>query len=332
MTESSLATFSGLVDLASARFGGRAISASDDFFAPKENILNPGRGDFIPGKYTGRGKWMDGWESRRNRHSGKDWCVVKLGIPGLIRGVDIDTNHFRGNHPPFASLDACERCPEDSEAWDQVIPVSTLRPSSQNLFAVQSTRRWAYVRLNIIPDGGVARLRVYGQPVPDWNSYATDTVLDLAAIEHGGKALVCSDMFFSDMQNLLVPGAPVNMGDGWETRRKRGSGNDWVVIQLGVSGHISRIEVDTTHFKGNYPDRCSIQAANLPEASLPDLLYDKIKWRDLMPETPLAPDFRNVFEDDIHPAGICTHVRLNIFPDGGIARLRVFGVREKIDG
>ncbi len=324
--QSSIAAFSGLVDLASERIGGRAMAASDEFFAEKENLLKPGRGVFVEGKFTDRGKWMDGWESRRKRTPGNDWCVIKLGIPGIIEGIDIDTNHFLGNHPPFASVEACVGEPIGESSWSELVPLSALRPGSQNLFAVHSRERWTHVRLNIVPDGGVARFRAYGVPARDWSVLDSERPVDLASVASGGRALVCSDMFFSDMQNLLLPGPSENMGDGWESRRRRGPGSDWVVIRLGTPGYVSRIVVDTSHFKGNYPECCSVDCINAPDATLRDFLFDAVSWRPLLPESVLRPDARHEFESEVQSSGICTHVRLNIYPDGGIARLRVFGV------
>jgi len=209
----------GLVDLAAERVGGKALVANDEFFAEKENLLKPGRGVFIADKYTDRGKWMDGWETRRRRTPGNDWCVVQLGLRGIIKQVDIDTNHFLGNHPPFASLDAIcltTAFPSDVEtlSWTPILEKSPLNPGSQNPFAISSEQSWTHVRLNIFPDGGVARLRLYGIVVPDWGKVKPGEVIDLAAVENGGVPLACSDMFFSSMNNLIMPGRSENMGDG----------------------------------------------------------------------------------------------------------------------
>src|SRR3981081_127080 len=265
----------GLVDLAAERVGGMALLANDEFFAEKENLLKPGRGVFIADKYTDCGKWMDGWETRRRRTPGPDWCVVQLGLRGIIKQVDIDTNHFLGNHPPFASLDAvCLTNGSPSEAgavealsWTPILSQSALNPGSQNLFAITSDQTWTHVRLNIIPDGGLARLRIYGSVVPDWNKLKPGELVDLAAVENGGVPLACSDMFFSSMNNLIMPGRAENMGDGWETKRRRGPGHDWIILKLGLPGSIRKIEVDTNHFKGNYPDTCSIERCVSPSAS-----------------------------------------------------------------
>ncbi len=325
------AAFSGLVDLASDRIGGKAILASDEFFAPKENLLKPDRGIFLPDKFTDRGKWMDGWETRRKRTPGHDWCVVKLGVAGVVRGIDIDTNHFLGNNPAYASVEAChvtKSSPNPSTRWTEILPKSPLKPGSQNLFSVRHLEQWTHLRLNIYPDGGVARFRVYGTVVPDWKRMKANTLIDLAAIENGGTVVAASDMFFGSKENLIMPGRAKNMGDGWETKRRRGPGYDWAIVQLGRSGIIGKIEVDTNHFKGNYPDRCSIDVCYEPHRIVDALTCHEMRWKELLPETKLSPHKRHFFTK-LKKVGPATHVRLNIYPDGGISRLRVWGTIAK---
>ncbi len=324
----------GLVDLASGRVGGIAILANDEFFAEKENLLKPGRGIFIPDKYTAHGKWMDGWETRRRRTPGHDWCVVQLGLRGRIKEVDIDTNHFLGNHPPFASLDAIcltndfprEHSAVEGLPWTPILAKSALNPGSQNRFAVTSEATWTHLRLNIIPDGGVARLRVYGVVLPDWSRLKAGELVDLAAVENGGVPLACSDMFFSSMNNLIMPSRSENMGDGWETKRRRGPGYDWIILKLGLPGTIRKIEVDTNHFKGNYPDTCSIEGCVAPDASVEELTGGGMGWSEILPQTKLEAHRQHLFEDELAPIRNCTHLRLNIFPDGGVSRLRAWGM------
>lgn len=328
----------GLVDLAAERVGGVALIANDEFFAEKENLLKPGRGIFIPEKFTERGKWMDGWESRRRRTPGNDWCVVQLGLRGIIRTIDIDTNHFLGNHPPFASVDAIAKSgsfPKSESAvaklsWKPILKKSPLSPGSQNLFPINNDKIWTHLRLNIFPDGGVARLRVYGTVVPDWTKIKAGDVVDLAAIENGGVALACSDMFFSSMNNLIMPGRAKNMGDGWETKRRRGPGYDWIILKLGAPGSIRKIEVDTNHFKGNFPDTCSIEGCDAAGATIKELIDRGVRWRRILPKTKLRADERRLFERELAKIGNCTHVRLNIYPDGGVSRLRVWGSISKM--
>ena len=308
--------------------------ANDEFFAEKENLLKPGRGIFIPDKYTDRGKWMDGWETRRRRTPGHDWCVVQLGLPGIIKLVDIDTNHFLGNHPPFASLDALSLSSDFPSAlaaveglsWTPVLEQSPLNPGSQNPFSVTSDRVWSHVRLNIFPDGGVARFRAYGIVVPDRSKLKPGELVDLAAVENGGVALACSDMFFSSMNNLVMPGRGENMGDGWETKRRRDAGYDWIILKLGLPGTIHKVEVDTNHFKGNYPDTCSIEGCAAPGASTDELASGNTRWSEVLPKTKLQADTRHFFDRELSSIDHCTHLRLNIYPDGGVSRLRVWGM------
>src|SRR3954468_18930306 len=309
----------GVVDLASARLGGVALLANDEFFAEKENLLKPGRGVFIADKFTDRGKWMDGWETRRRRTPGHDWCVIQLGLRGVIRYVDVDTNHFLGNHPPFASLDALstpELFPADPQIieglrWIPILPQSPLNPGSQNVFEISNSEPSTHVRLNIFPDGGVARLRVYGTVIPDWTKMPPDKLVDLAAIENGGVALACSDMFFSSMNNLIMPGRSENMGDGWETKRRRGPGYDWIILKLGRPGAIRKIEVDTNHFKGNFPDTCSIDACSAPDATVEEL--SGVAGREILSKKKLRADPRHVFERELSSIENGTHLRLNIY-------------------
>jgi allantoicase len=325
--------FAGLIDLASERNGGKALLASDEFFAPKENLLKEGRGIFIADKYTDKGKWMDGWESRRKRVQGFDWCIIKLGVPGIIKGIDIDTNHFLGNHPPYASVEACsiieipdtEKYLSGKIAWTELLPKSPLCAGSQNLYSVSSSNEWSYVKLNIFPDGGVARFRVFGDVAKNIRKYE---LTDLAALLNGGKVLVCNDMFFGSMNNLISPGRSSNMGDGWETKRKRIPGYDWCIIKLSEPGKIRKIIVDTNFFKGNFPDSCSIEGCYDPNASDDSLANPAIEWFEILPKCKLEGHTENVFENEVNKNISVTHVRLNIFPDGGVSRLRLFGVAD----
>ncbi len=324
MTQSatSAAAFAGFIDLAAEAIGGRAIAASDEFFAEKENLLKEGRGIFIADKFTERGKWMDGWETRRKRVPGHDWCEITLGLPGVIHGVDIDTNHFLGNNPAFASIDAAAGPHDD---WVEILPRSPLNPGAQNLFAISDRSPWSRLRLNIFPDGGVARFRVYGEPHQDGAMNDPEDVIDLAALANGGRAVACSDMFFSSMHNLIMPGRSLNMGGGWETKRRRGPGYDWVIIKLGRPGKVKQIEIDTHHFKGNFPDECSIEACHEPGRNLDVLTWNTVTWNPLLPREKLQADHQHFYDQQILDAGPVSHLKLNIYPDGGISRLRVLG-------
>lgn len=321
-----------MTDLASARLGGRALAANDDFFAPRASLLKPEPAIFIPGKFTSRGKWMDGWESRRRRTPGHDWCVVRLGARGVVHGVNIDTSHFTGNFPSHASIDAVDSAQPlkpaaygaEGSPWTTLLAKSVLRGNGPNLFDIDDRRAWTHVRLNIFPDGGVARLRVHGAVAMDWARVArAGRALDLAAIEHGGRVLGASDMHFGAKDNIIMPGRATNMGDGWETRRRRGPGFDWAIVRLGAPGLARKIEIDTSHYKGNYPDSASVEGCFAPGAAIPEL--PSASWKELLPQTKLKPHHRHVFDKALRPAGAISHVRLNIFPDGGVSRFRIHG-------
>ncbi len=330
--------FTHLIDLASARLGGEVLAANDEFFAPKENLIKPETPIFMPEVYTDRGKWMDGWETRRRRTPGHDWCIVKLGQPGVIRSIVVDTAFFRGNYPSHCSLDACG-VPEDTSTaqltdgsvrWHPVLPQSELRGDAQNTLSVDDPRRFTHVRLNIFPDGGVARLRVLGDSVPDWMRVLADgNEIDLAAVINGAHLVDTSDRFFGEPANMLMPYPAANMADGWETKRRRGPGHDWSVVHLGVEGTIRRIEIATTHFKGNYPESCSVESATVQDdrgGVSADSTTVRVHWNTVLARTPLQPDAQHVFDSALTPGVTATHVKLNIFPDGGISRFRVYGV------
>jgi allantoicase len=322
------AGFMELVDLASARLGGAAVAANDEFFAPKENLIKPGPAIWREDEYTERGKWMDGWETRRRRDGDDhDWCIVRLGARGAVRGVDVDTSFFTGNYPESCAIDACDlTAPLSADdlrraAWREILSRTALAGGSHNLIAVQDAPPATHLRLRIFPDGGVARLRAYGDVAADWNRLRRQGDVDLAAAVHGGGVVACSDMFFGSRHNLIMPGDATHMGDGWETKRRRGPGHDWTIVRLAVEGAIRRVEIDTRHFKGNAPGACSLEGSILA----PGAPLDAACWRELLPRTPLHPDARHAFEDELNAIGNVTHVRLNIFPDGGVGRLRLFG-------
>ena len=319
--------FVDLVDLASERLGGAVVAANDEFFAPKERLILPHAAVWRDGEYTERGKWMDGWETRRRRDvqaDTHDWCILRLGARGIVRGVDVDTAFFTGNYPAAFALDACDLpglpTPEAlaRAAWRELLPRTGLNGGSQNLAAVRDASAVTHLRLRLYPDGGVARLRVYGEVVADWARLKRRGDVDLAAAEHGGAVVACSDMFFGSRHNLIMPGDAMHMGDGWETRRRRGPGHDWTIIRLGAPGTIRRVEIDTRHFKGNAPGACSLEAC----AAVP---YEESSWVDVLPRTPLQPHARHALEEELRAVGDVAFVRFNIFPDGGVGRLRLFG-------
>jgi allantoicase len=338
------AVFVGLVDLASADLGGTALGASDDFFASVTNVNRPERARFDPDRYTDRGKWMDGWESRRKRGAGHDWCILRLGTVGRVYGFDIDTAHFVGNHPPYASVEGL-RAPADAAladlvagAWRPLLPQSPIKAGSQNLFAAEPGDAVSHVRLSIFPDGGVARFRVYGKVEPFCAEPEIDErtraevapgLVDLGALKNGATALACSDARFGSMNSVLLPGRARHMGEGWETRRGRppDHGHDWIVVRLSARGTVHVVEVDTNHYKGNFPERCALEGVDWPGAAITDLVQSS-RWETLLEPAPLSADTRHFFRSAIRAHAPLTHVRLHMFPDGGISRLRLWGVRD----
>ena len=324
------AAFVDLVDLASERLGGAVVAANDEFFAAKENLIRAAAPVWREGEYTERGKWMDGWETRRRRDLGPgahDWAIVRLGGRGIVRGVDVHTAFFTGNYPESCAIDACDLpglpTPESliQAAWHEILPLASLNGDAHNLLAIAAAPPATHLRLRIYPDGGVARLRVHGEVVPDWERLRRQGDVDLGAVEHGGTVVACSDMFYGSRHNLIMPGDSTHMGDGWETKRRRGPGHDWTIVRLGAEGTIRRVEVDTRHFKGNAPGACSLEVVRLDAGAT----LERAGWQALLPRTALQPHARHAFEEALHASGDVTHVRLNIFPDGGIARLRLFG-------
>jgi allantoicase len=317
-----MSDFTALPDLASRALGGGVVAANDEFFAPSDCLVDPAPPTFTPGTFGAKGQVYDGWETRRRREPGHDHAVVRLGAPGVVRGVVIDTSFFTGNYPPYASVEACGvegyPAPEELAAgdWVTLVPRSPLQGDARNLFPVDVDRRFTHVRLSIYPDGGVARLRVHGDVVPDPRWWA-DGPVDLAAAEHGGLVVACSDKFYGSPNNLLMPGLARVMGEGWETARRRDDGNDWVVVRLAAPGVIRLAELDTSHFKGNAPGAGSLGGADARTSSLDD----PGSWFEILPRTRLQPDTRHRFH--VAAPAAATHARLDIYPDGGMARLRL---------
>lgn len=316
----------GLVDLAAKRLGGMVMAAGDEFFGAKESLLEPHAPQFDPLLYADRGKVMDGWETRRRRGPGSDWCIIRLGVAGVIDTVVVDTTHFRGNFPDRFELygTVChEGTPNESDPWFELLPQTPLRGDELQQFEVPLPQHVTHVKFVIHPDGGVARLRLLGRPVVNLHRVADrGDRLDLAALVNGGRAVDCSDAFFSPPSNLIMVGDARDMADGWETRRRRGPGQDWAIIELATTGVVERIEIDTTHFKGNYPDRCTVEGIEAP-GTHPDKLPEE-GWITLVDAQAMQPHARHVF--DVTEAAPASHLRLSVIPDGGVARLRAFGV------
>lgn len=314
------------LNLASAALGAVALSATDEFFGSRDRLLQDAAPVFIPGKYDDNGKWMDGWESRRKRGPGHDACVIRLATRGILVAFDIDTTHFTGNYPHAASIDCVDldRDPDGTTAWRVTVPPTALAGNGSNHVELDTPVMATHLRLNIFPDGGVARLRALGTPIGTPELLAGG-LIDLAAALIGTRVIACNDAHFGRPEHLLLPGIGARMEDGWETRRRREPGNDWVILALGRPGVVSKIGIDTSCFKGNFPESGSIQAAFLPDLPDQPVIPASLFWPELMPRTGLTANSAHWFSDPVLSIGPVTHVRFNIYPDGGVNRLRLLG-------
>src|SRR5579864_4847965 len=318
------------------RLRGSVVAASDEFFAAKENLIRPDAPVFVPETYDAKGQVYDGWETRRRRgpdgtlpdREDRDWVIVRLGVPGVVRSIVVDTAFFTGNYPQACSADACsasgypsaEELTADPGPWREIVPRALLTGDARHAFKVSAGRRYTHVRLNIFPDGGVARLHVHGEVVPD-PALLEGMTVDLAALENGADIAARSDQFYSAPRNVISPGLSRVMGEGWETRRRRKPGYEWLVVRLAGRSVVDLAEIDTSWYRGNQPESASLQVMDAAEVTS-EALSTEGGWRDLLPKVRLLPDTPHRFRVRGTPA---THVRLNIFPDGGVARLRLHG-------
>ena len=317
------------INLASARLGARVVSVTDDFFAAAPRMLSPENPVWKEGVFDDHGKWMDGWESRRRRVPGHDHCTVALACAGRVQGFDVDTAYFTGNYPPEVSIEAARLDsvadePDETTRWTEILPRRTLGPNSNHFFYAEApTLAHTHLRVHIYPDGGIARLRAYGTPLFDWRGVGASEEIDLVHAFHGGRALAFSDAHYGHPERMLGPGRGVNMGDGWETARRRGPGHDWTVLKLGHPGHVERVVVDTAHFKGNFPHHCTLRGILVEHDE--DEVPPPEAWPVLLEDRVLGADAIHEFEADrVVPV---SHVRFEIHPDGGVSRLRLIGTK-----
>ncbi len=314
--------FAALPDLAARVLGASVVYATDELFADRENLIRP-EPAVSSTAFGNKGKVYDGWETRRRREPGHDAAVVRLGAPGIVRGVVVDTSFFRGNYPPQMSVEAtsAEGYPSPVElqasSWETIVDRSAVAGDAANRYSVESDRRWTHVRLSIYPDGGVARFRVHGEVVPD-PRFLTGTV-DLAALENGGTVVDCSDMFYSSPVNLILPGRARSMAEGWENARRRDDGHDHVTLRLAAPGRVRAVVVDTSYFVGNAPGWIRVCAADSRDVSIDD----PAGWVEVVPPTRTQPDTRHHLL--VAPGPAVTHIRLDVHPDGGLSRLNVHG-------
>jgi allantoicase len=317
----------GLIDLAQSRLGTKVVFKTDEFFAPAKRIINPWPPIFKEGVFDSHGKWMDGWETRRKRNKGYDYLILKLGKPGKINKVDVDTSYFNGNQPSKVSLEACfskNKIPNKKSKWVKILNKKKTKPNSHHFFSIQSKNIFTHVKLNIYPDGGVARLRIYGTMIV--KKKFTNKKINLTSVLNGAVPIACNDEHFGRAENILAPGVGKNMGDGWETRRSRGKNVDWLIIKCATQGKIFQIQIDTHHFKGNYPNQCSLQAAYLnKKISSNSIVNSSKKWKFLLNKVKLKAHKKHNFQNKLMKNKKINYIKINIFPDGGISRIRAFG-------
>jgi len=323
-------TIQGLVNLASPKMGTKILAFSDDFFGDATRMLNDKDAIFIEDKYDNHGKWMDGWESKRRRDGGNDWAIIKLGSAGIISKIEIDTSYFTGNFPPFFSLEGLysETGPNEYSNWKTLMEKTNLIGDSRNKFELKTKETLNYIKLQIFPDGGVARIRLFGEVRYDWDQFNDKETIELSSLKLGGSILAYNNAHYGDVSALLSDGRGKTMGDGWETRRRREPGYDWIIIKLAQKGKIEKIEIDTAHFKGNYPDRASIQAISInKDITTKGLIQNSVDWDIILAETKLSADKIHTYRIDTNSKNEATHIKLNIYPDGGVSRLRIFGTK-----
>ncbi len=316
-----------MINLADPKIGSKVIFRTDEFFAPAHRILKTDNPIFKEGLFDKHGKWMDGWETRRRRSKGYDYLILKLGKPGRIFNVDIDTTHFNGNQPTYTSVDGCfsKNKPNKNTKWFKVFSKKKLGPNKNHNFASKNRSIFNYIRLNIFPDGGVARIRLYGK-INMENINLNKKNINLTSVLNGASIIGCNNEHFGRAENIIAPGKAKNMGDGWETRRSRGKNFDWLIIKFGKSGLIKKLEIDTHHFKGNYPDTCSIQTAYIAKnVSNKFIVRNSKKWKYILNKSKLSANKKHVFKKFLLRRNKENLLRINIYPDGGISRIRAFG-------
>ena len=311
------------------------MGSSDEWFAKALNLVTPGPPIPPSGEMVFTGKWYDGWETRRHNSEEFDWAIVRLGVAsGTVAGVEVDTAHFIGNQAPAISVEGCFS-QDDAEVlswkggrgkWETILGVQECGPSQRHgwKLAQVTEKQYTHVRLNMYPDGGIARFRLFGHAVPVWPEDKA-AVVDLAAAQNGGVAITCSDQHFGVKDNLLLPGRGKDMGDGWETARSRSKGHhDWTIIKLGSSGHIQKLVVDTAHFRGNFPQKVIVKAITWSDSDTPEA--SDAAWKEIVPASKTVADHEHEYES-LDKETAFTHVQLQMIPDGGVKRLRVFGTR-----
>ena len=316
----------GLIDLAQPRLGTKIVFKTDDFFASANRIISPTILVFKEDVFDKHGKWMDGWESRRKRSSGHDFIILKLGKPGSISKVDVDTSHFNGNQPAAISIEGTYSNFNkiSNFKWQTLLSKKRTKADSHHYFSIKNKKVFTHIKLNIFPDGGVARLRLYGTIAK--SNKNKNKIINLASLLDGASIIACNNQHFGKAENILAPGKAKNMGDGWETRRRRDKGNDWLILNSLSVKEINKIEISTHHFKGNFPSHCSLQAAYLSSSkNSKKIVSSSKKWKTLLKNSKLSANKTHIFKNSLMKKEKINYIKINIFPDGGISRFRIFG-------
>ena len=316
----------GLIDLAQPRLGTKIIYKTDDFFASANRIISPSNPIFKEGVFDKHGKWMDGWESRRKRTAGHDYIILKLGKPGKISKIDVDTSHFNGNQPAMVSLEGAYSHSNkiNQLKWQVLLSKKKTKADSHHFFSISNKKTFTHIKFNIFPDGGVARLRLYGSITKSHNF--KNKKINLASLLDGASVVACNNEHFGKAENILAPGKAKNMGDGWETRRRRGKGYYWLILNSIDGKEIDKIEVSTHHFKGNFPSHCSLQGSFMPTSkSSKQIVNSSSNWKYLLKDAKLSSNKVHIFKNNLMKKEKINHIKINIFPDGGISRFRIFG-------
>ena len=327
-------SYKGLIDLAQPRLGSKVIYKTDEFFGSAKRLISPEKPIWKEGVYDKNGKWMDGWETRRKRSNGNDYLIIKLGKPGLIKNIDIDTSFFNGNQPEYISLEGSNSVilkNDRNVIWKKIIKKSKVFPNKNNQFKSTTNSTFKYIKLNIFPDGGIARLRLFGNIKVDSKKISKNKLIELSSILNGASIIATNNEHFGKAENILAPGNSLNMGDGWETRRRRGKGKgkgyDWVIVKFGIPGIVKSIRVGTKHFKGNYPNHCTFQSSYVSNSKRFNMNQSN-KWKYLTKKIKLYPNkIHNIKKNIIHKE-ISNYIKLNIYPDGGISRIKIFGIKK----
>jgi len=327
--------YEGQINVTSSDFGSKVIYCSDEFFADSCRMLQNNEAVFVEDKYDEHGKWMDGWETRRRRDGKNDFCYIRLGSKSVINDFNIDTSYFTGNFAPAISILGCcvaggitdDRVVDGSavDEWFDLLAKEKLTGDSSNIFSSNSLKPVTHLKVTLYPDGGIARLRAYGSVWSDETKYEI-TGTNVISKESGARALFANDEHFGCLSNILEEHTPLSMADGWETRRRRKPGNDWGVIALSKPAKVHEIIVDTSFFKGNFPDTFSISSANILNPDVDTLIEDSKTWSKIIDRKKLGMNKIHIFKkEDLLNEQEFTHIRIDIFPDGGIARLKLLG-------